>query len=188
MDAIIAYDSSKLPPDIHLLQDHDRPLAPDVRFFEEKYTFGDLAKQFVWGVVLMPVGALVLVVSTLMLFAADQSVYHSVSNALFVADAVGFILLAGGFLLLAALRSKFRLVRRQRSGLTTRHGVFLTPGLLIYHGDSATKVVPKPHFKGLKGRAVQFEHEGETKSFELPARLVGKDAQGLDDAVAAWGT
>jgi len=189
MDALVVYDSAKLPAEIQKLQDVNHPLAPDVQFFEEKFTYADLAKQFLWGVFLMPAGVLVLVLSTLMLFAIDRSSasYDSMVNTLFTADAVGFIMLVGGFWLLQSLRSKYQLVRRQQQGLAGRHGVFLVGDLLVYHSDSATRVVPRASFKGMKDRAVQFEHEGQVKSFTLPAALVGQETQSLDKAVATWG-
>jgi hypothetical protein len=188
MDVLVVYDSAKLPPEIQKLQDVDQPLPPDVRFFEERYSYSDLAKQFLWGVILMPLGALVLVVSTILLFHIDRHSpsYDSMANTLFTADAVGFIMLVGGFLLLKALWSKYQLIKRQQNGRGTRHGVFLHSDWLIYRSDDSTKVVPKPSFKGLKDRAVQFEHDGATKSFTLPAKLVGKDTQSLDSAIASW--
>ena len=44
MDAIVAYSTDKLPPDIRELVDESRPLPSDVRFFEERFTFSDLER------------------------------------------------------------------------------------------------------------------------------------------------
>jgi hypothetical protein len=188
MDVLITSDSAKLPAEVLQIQDVDRPLPPDVQFFEEKITYSDLATQLIWGIVLMPLGALVLILAVFMMFAIDRHTasYSSSLDFLFVVAAVGFVFLGAGYLLLKSLWPKFQCMKRQQRGVATRFGIFLVAEMLVSHSVFDTTIVPKPYFKGLKGRSVQYERNGETKSFDLPATLVGKDVQNLDTAIANW--
>lgn len=60
MDVLIADEPDKLPPHIRDLEDPTRPLPAGAQFFEEKFTSGRLAKQFIAGLVLTIVGTPIL--------------------------------------------------------------------------------------------------------------------------------
>ena len=188
MDSIVVYDPKKLPDEFQQLLDPNRPLPSDVTFFEELFTYADLARQFLWGVVLVPVGALVTVVAFILFFRLDRfsPSYDTKLNALFFAEIVGVLLLSGGFMFLKSLGAKLRIIRAQQKGETTRLGVFLHRDWLMYQSDDAVKVVPKERFKELKDRDVHFQYGNDSRLFTLPSRLEGLDAQRLDEAVAVW--
>ncbi len=188
MDSVVVYDAKKMPDEFQQLIDPNRPLPSGVMFFEELFTYADLVRQFLWGVILIPVGALVTVVALFLFFRLDRysPSYDTTLNTLFFAEIVGVLLLIGGLMFLRSLGAKFRIIRAQQKGETTRLGVFLHRDWLAYQSDDAVKVVPKERFKELKDRDVHFQYENDLRSFTLPSRLVGLDAQRLDEAVATW--
>jgi hypothetical protein len=190
LDATVAYDLDKLPPEIQSLLDRDRPLPAGTQFFEQQFTYGDVVKQGLLGLILLPGGALVTIVAIVAVFGIDRHSpnFHSMQNFLFGAALVSLLVAAVGFMMLKSLWSLIGIVRTQNRGDATRYGVFLRDDSLILHNEDATKVVPKTAFKGLKGRNVQFEHDGETKTLLLPAALVRTPTDRLDAAVAAWAT
>ncbi len=188
MDVISTSDPAKLPPEVLRLQDSGQPIPPDVQYFEEKFTYLDMAKQFLWGVVFIPIGALLMFLAVVFIIWQDTHTnnYSSMLSFYFGMAAVGLVFFFGGCWLLKALGLKFRLLRQQHDGVVTRYGVFLFGDLLVYRSWSDTTIIPKPFFKGLKDRSVQYGKEGETKSFSLPSRLIGKNVQSLDAAIASW--
>ena len=190
MDALVVYDSAKLPQEIRELQNVDCPLPAGAQFFEEEYVFADVAKHFIWGLILVVLGTIVVVGGGIVFLRLDldrySSAYERISSVFGTIGVAGLVMFGIGYFLLKSAWPEYKIVRRQQKGLATRQGIFLVGDVLIDNKDDVTRVVPKAAFRGLKDRQVQFEYEGETRTFSLPTRLVGADVPSLDAAVAAW--
>jgi hypothetical protein len=185
MDVLITSDAAKLPPDIAQLQDDSRPLPVGVQFFEEKFTFAGLVKQLLWALLFLAVGIIVFLVSVILMFTPDRNstVYSSTSMVFLTGAVIGLVFAIGGWIFLKSLWPKYRLMRGQSSGRTTRYGIFLTGDLLISRSFEDTTVIPKPSFKGVKNGAVQYDLKGQDKSFNLPDTAT---AGALEAAIARW--
>jgi len=77
-------------------------------------------------------------------------------------------------------------MREQQRGAVTRYGIFLVNDLLICRSWFDTTIIPRPLFKGLRGRAVHYDLEGAAKSFDLPSAIVGKEVREMDEAIEQW--
>jgi hypothetical protein len=195
MDVLETSDSSKLPPEVAALQDADKPLPADVRFFEERFTYATLAKQLGWAIALIVVAPLVLVGSVYIIFKLDihRTVFGTYTDFqitmmrfLYAIPILALVMLAFGIWLLCSLGPKFKIMQRQQNGSACRYGVYLVDDLLVSYTWFETKVIPREHFKGLKEGAVEYNEAGQTKSFDLPATLVGTDLHSLKAAINAW--
>jgi hypothetical protein len=188
MDAIVTSKPEELPPEVRKLQDTNRVLPPDVQFFERKFSYADIAKQLVWGILLMPIGALVMVVAILIMFLKDHSRLHDNTSMFEITTLIiGFLFSGVGYLMLASLWAQYKFVRVQNSGHSTRQGIFLTPELLISQDLSDAKVIPKPFFKGVKDHKVQYQLKEEERLLFLPEAFVAHDRPRVEAAIAKWG-
>jgi hypothetical protein len=187
MDVLIASEPDKIPPDVGQLQDGDKPLPASVQFFEEEFTLRGIVKSLVLGLALAVVGILVILFFFYVLFGPrPTTVYSGPTSFDFAIGGVGLAFLIGGYLLLASVRSEYRLMREQHRGRDTRYGIFLVKDMLISHNSSDTTIIPRPFFKGLAGGAVRYELKGEAKSFNLPGAFVGRDPRLVEQAIVEW--
>ncbi len=188
MEVIVTSMPEKLPPEVLQLQDTNRPLPPDVQFFERRYAYGDLFKQMLLGIVLIPVGVVIVIVAVALMFHIDRSSasYENTSQVAFTMAIVGLVVIGCGYLVLASLRPRFKFMRQQTQGVATRQGIFLMGDLLVSQDVMDTTVIPKPFFKGLVAHKVQYQLKDELKSFDLPAEFIGQDRQSLEAAIARW--
>ena len=187
MDVLITSKPELLPPEVAQLQDVSRPLPAGVQFFERRYTYGDLIKQFLLGIALIPVGVILILFGIFVMFAQDRStVYSSSSQMELTIVVVGLVLCLGGYLLLQMLLPKFRFMRQQDRGVATRQGIFLIGDLLVSNDVGDTTVIPKEFFKGLKDHKVQYQLKDQLKSFDLPSEWIGQGRHSLEAAIARW--
>jgi len=185
MQVLITSEAAKLPPALRSMIDESQPLAPDVRFFEEKFTTGSIARMLGLGIVLAVIGVLLCLfgLSLLLHPGPNYRGFDAYDTWPFLA---GLVFLLGSFMLISSLRGRWAVKRAQEAGAATRYGIFLSSDLLVSRSWFDTTVIPRPLFKGLEDRSVHYAHDGQTKSFALPATIVSMDPAQLDKAIRAW--
>lgn len=187
MDVLISSQPEKLPPEVRALQDSARPIPAGTRFFEEKFVFGGLVQQLGLGIALMVVGVLVLLFAIVVMFSpSNTTVYSDTSQYDVWLAVIGLVLVLGGYIFLSTLKSKYRTMKQQQSGIASRYGIFLSGDVLISTNLFDTTVVPRSRCKGVKDGAVQYELNGAVKSFALPKEIVGADRGALESAIRSW--
>jgi hypothetical protein len=188
MEVLSTSDPDKLPPEVRELEDPAKPLPAGVQFFEERFSYLGLLKQFLLGVG-VAVAGIVLMLACVLAFISDLHAtppYSSTSFEWKVGLGVGgaiFVYL--GYWLVTSTWPNYRLLRQQRRGLHPRYGIFLTGDLLVRHSWFDTTIIPRPLFKGITGGAVHYEEKGETKSFTLP-EIVDNGNAALAAAIETW--
>ena len=184
---IITSDRAKLPPDVQTLVDEGSPLPSGWQFYETKMTMGSILFYLILGgaLVLLGLGALLFSLETLIWTSKHATVYNSGLHWKPLFFGIGVIF--GGGWMLYTVPGKFRLLQSQGAGKATRFGIYLAPGRLVSHSDFDTTVLPKSEFRGLDGKSVKYVLNGQDKSFNLPAEIVGRPVTDLHQAVQNWG-
>ncbi|MBN8942830.1 MAG: hypothetical protein J0H01_25230 [Rhizobiales bacterium] len=186
MDVLITGEPEKLPPEIRALVDAQHPVPADTDFFEQAFSLQGLLFPAFIGVTLAVLGALMLVMALVMLVTLRRNtVYDSLTVEMWLGGA-GFTFLFAGWMMLGSLKTRYRLIGRQKAGERTRYGLFLTGDSLVSNSLFQTTVIPRPAFRGLSGGAFRYEFRGEVKSETLPGALVCRDRPALEAAIRRW--
>ncbi|MCX6047730.1 MAG: hypothetical protein NT075_21740, partial [Chloroflexi bacterium] len=170
------------------LFDEQQPLPPDVQFFEERKTVGNLLWALLMGLGLLVIGLLGTCIGVFALIEPITSpgtttVATSTSITPLV---IGLLFLLGGGLLLGSLRQRQRIRRDQQAGKATRLGIYLTPDVLISHSDFDYTLIPRSEFRGLQGNTVHYVWNDQAKSYSLPSTWVNVTPQTMLAAITAW--
>jgi len=185
MQVIITTLPEKLPEAVRAMIDESRPLAEGTHFFEERFTMGGSARNLVLGVGIGLLGILLALFGVYLVL--DQSTSpRGLDSYDFLPLVVGLVLIFGAYLLVASVGGRQALIRAQKAGRRTRYGIFLDTDLLVSRNWFDTTVIPKPLFKGLAGRSVQYDHDGQVKRFALPATFVDTDPAQVEAAIRGW--
>lgn len=185
---LITGERSKLPADYQVLFDEQQPLPPDVQFFEERKTVGALFWRLLLGIGLLVLGLLGACFGLVVIFYPTTATYSAtatttVSLTPFI---IGLVFLLGGGLMLGSLRQTQRLRREQQAGKATRHGIYLTPDVLISHNEFDYTLIPRSEFRGLEGSTVHYVWHEKAKSFHLPREVVNTPSQAMLAAIQQW--
>jgi MFS family permease len=188
MDVLIA-SGEMLPSNIRDLEDPQRPLPSGAQFFEERFAPGRLAWQLALGILATVAGPAIILLFLTIVYHLDREIFSLTDSDwkfVFYTFAIGAVSLLGGIMLLLSILPKYRLMKQQRAGNQTRHGIFLLDDLLIRHHWFDTTIIPRPFFKGLDGREVRYQLLGEEKTFDLPREIVCNDQDALASAIRSW--
>ena len=185
MQVIITTLPEKLPEDVRAMIDENQPLAAGIRFFEERFTTGGSALSLIRGI---GVGILGILVTLFGAYAVFDSATNprGLASSDFLLLVVGLVLIFGAYLLIGSLGGRQALISAQKAGQQTRYGIFLNEELLVSRSWFDTTVIPRALFKGLAGRAVQYEHGGQVKTFNLPATFIGLENGQVEAAILGW--
>lgn len=185
MQVIITSLPEKLPEDVRAMIDESQPLAAGIRFFEERFTTGGSARNLFLGLGIGLLGILVAMFGAYAVFDSAKSP-RGLESYDFLPLVVGLVLIFGAYLLIGSLGGRQALIGAQNAGRQTRYGIFLNAELLVSRSWFDTTVIPRTLFKGLAGKAVQYEHAGQVKTFNLPATFVGIDRGQVEAAILGW--
>lgn len=186
MDVLISGEPDKLPPEIRALVDPQRPVPAGVDFFEQAFSLQGLLFPAIIGVTLAVLGALMLVMALVMLVSLRRNtVYDTLTGEMWL-GAAGVTFLFAGSMMLGSLKTRYRLIGRQKAGERTRYGLFLIGDSLVSNSLFQTTVIPRAAFEGLSNGAFRYAFRGEVKSETLPDALVGRDRPALEAAIRRW--
>jgi len=181
MEVIITSEPDKLPPDVRALIDEAQPLAPGIRFFEERYTLLDMGRTVGAGILLGVIGLVCCLFGVSLFFYVTQ--FESYDLAPLFA---GGVFLFASWMMISSLGGRWRVMRKQQAGTPTRYGLFLKDDMLVSNSWFQTTVIPRLGFLGLQNRSVLYLFDSKTKSFTLPKAVVGTEAAQLDAAIETW--
>ena len=185
MQVIITSMPEKLPEEVRAMIDESRPLAAGIGFFEERFTTGGSVRNLALGVVLGLLGMLFAAFGVYLILHSGTG-QRGLDTYDFMPLVAGLVLILGAYLLISSLGGRRALIRDQEAGRRTRYGIFLGGDLLVSRSWFDTTVIPRPLFKGLARRAVQYELDGQVKSFALPSLFVGIDPAQVEAAILGW--
>ena len=185
MQVIITSLPEKLPEDVRAMIDENQPLAAGTRFFEERFTMGGSARNLLLGIGIGLLGTIVALSGVYLVFDSGRSP-RGLESYDFLPLVAGLVLIFGAYLLIASLGGRQALIRAQKTGRRTRYGIFLNAELLVSRNWFDTTVIPRPLFKGLAGRAVQYALDGQVKTFNLPGSFVDAEAAQVEAAIRTW--
>lgn len=184
---LITGERSKLPVDYQALFDEQQPLPPGVQFFEERKTVVTIVWRLLLGVGLLGIGVLGSCFGLFVLITPAASTLGDVTLTVSITPLIiGLVFVLGGVLLLRSLRQSQRLRTAQQSGQATRHGIYLTPNVLISHNEFDYTLIPRSEFRGLQGTTVHYVWSEKEKAFTLPGELVNATPQAMLDAIQQW--
>jgi len=182
---VITDEPGVLPPEIRPMVDPGTPLAPGVRFFEEKFTLAGTARTLGMGLGLGIAGLLMVVFGVKLLIYA-LSTYARIDAYDSWPLVAGLVFLFASGLMIHSLKGRWSVMRAQQAGTRTRYGIFLVDDILVSRRWFDITVIPLAMFQGLKNRSVAYEFGGKPKSFDLPSDIVGADTSGMLEAIRQW--
>lgn len=184
---LITSERSKLPADYQSLFDEQQPLPPGVQFFEERKTVRTIFWRLLLGVGLLGIGILGSCFGLFVLIVPFTSTLGSITLTVSITPLIiGLVFVLGGALLLRSLRQSQRLRAAQQNGHATRHGIYLTPNVLISHNEFDYTLIPRSEFRGLQSTTVHYVWNEKEKAFTLPNELVNATPQAMLDAIQRW--
>ncbi|MFN8445608.1 MAG: hypothetical protein U0175_32755 [Caldilineaceae bacterium] len=184
---LITGERSKLPVDYQALFDEQKPLPSGVQFFEERKTVRSIFWRLLLGIGLLGIGVLGSCFGLFVLVAPSTSTVGGVTLTVSIMPfIIGLVFVLSGVLLLRSLRQSQRLRTAQQSGQATRHGIYLTPNVLISHNEFDYTLIPRSEFRGVQSTTVHYVWNEKEKAFTLPGELVNATPQAMLDAIQQW--
>lgn len=183
-EVLITGEHSKLPPEVAGMLDPNLPLPIGVIFFEKRFEIDELIKRIFIAIGCALASVIVIPFGVASLF-SNPTVGRS-SDTDYLPLIFGVVLLLAAWMLLASVRTSWKLRKLQLSGMPTRRRIFLTPTSLVPAEASDTTIIPPSQFRGADGGKVKYQHNGTEKSAALPSHLMNGTADELQQAIHVW--